>query len=66
MVAPVRLARWFEPVTGELRLGPHQVEGNATGEVAACEPPRTPWAYEPVCTANSSQEQRGSRQPGEA
>lgn len=35
-----RLARWFAPVHGELRLGGrYQVEGNAAGEVIACEPP---------------------------
>ncbi len=36
-----RLARWFVPVTGDLRLGgKFQVQGNAGGEVLACEPPR--------------------------
>jgi uncharacterized protein YndB with AHSA1/START domain len=34
-----RLARWFLPVTGELRLGgTYQLEGNAGGEVLECEP----------------------------
>lgn len=37
-----RLARWFAPVSGDLRLGGrYQVEGNASGEVVACEPPRS-------------------------
>lgn len=37
-----RLARWFAPVSGELRLGGrYQVEGNAAGEVVACDPPRS-------------------------
>lgn len=37
-----RLARWFAPVSGELRPGGrYQVEGNASGEVLACEPPRS-------------------------
>lgn len=37
-----RLERWFAPVTGDLRLGGrYQVEGNASGEVVACEPPRS-------------------------
>jgi uncharacterized protein YndB with AHSA1/START domain len=37
-----RLARWFAPVTGDLRLGGrYQVEGNASGEVVACTPPRS-------------------------
>ena len=36
-----RIPRWFLPVSGELRLGGHyQFEGNAGGEVLACEPPR--------------------------
>jgi uncharacterized protein YndB with AHSA1/START domain len=36
-----RIARWFAPVTGDLRLGGrYQVEGNAGGEILACEPPR--------------------------
>ncbi|MEO7006118.1 MAG: SRPBCC family protein [Terrimesophilobacter sp.] len=37
---PARLKRWFMPVTGELRVGgTFQLEGNAGGEVLACEPP---------------------------
>jgi uncharacterized protein YndB with AHSA1/START domain len=36
---PERLARWFLPVTGDLRLGgSYQLEGNAGGEVLECEP----------------------------
>ncbi|MHC1558603.1 SRPBCC family protein [Actinomycetospora sp. C-140] len=36
-----RIARWFLPVSGELRLGGrYQLEGNAGGEVTACDPPR--------------------------
>jgi uncharacterized protein YndB with AHSA1/START domain len=36
-----RINRWFLPVSGELKLGGHyQFEGNAGGEVLACEPPR--------------------------
>lgn len=35
-----RIARWFLPVTGDLRLGGrYQLEGNAGGEVLACTPP---------------------------
>ncbi|MFC5062867.1 SRPBCC family protein [Actinomycetospora atypica] len=35
-----RIARWFAPVTGELRLGgQYQIEGNAGGTITACEPP---------------------------
>ena len=38
---PERLRRWFAPVTGDLRVGgTFQVEGNASGEVRECDPPR--------------------------
>ncbi|HEY5785817.1 MAG TPA: SRPBCC family protein [Microlunatus sp.] len=37
-----RLPRWFAPVSGDLELGGrYQVEGNAGGEIQACEPPHT-------------------------
>lgn len=37
---PERLPRWFQPVSGDLRLGGRfQVEGNAGGTVAECEAP---------------------------
>jgi uncharacterized protein YndB with AHSA1/START domain len=37
---PQRLARWFAPVTGDLREGgSFQVEGNAAGDVRECAPP---------------------------
>lgn len=36
-----RIARWFLPIAGELRVGGHfQLEGNAGGEILQCEPPR--------------------------
>jgi uncharacterized protein YndB with AHSA1/START domain len=36
-----RLPRWFAPVSGELRLGGrYQVQGNASGTITRCEPPR--------------------------
>lgn len=36
-----RLARWFQPVSGDLSLGGrYQVQGNASGTVTSCEPPR--------------------------
>lgn len=45
-----RLARWFLPVTGELRLGgTYQLEGNAGGEVLECEPEErflVTWVYD--------------------
>lgn len=38
---PDRIKRWFLPISGELRVGgTFQVEGNASGEILACEPPR--------------------------
>ncbi|MEU5404073.1 SRPBCC family protein [Streptomyces sp. NPDC005963] len=38
---PERIARWFLPVSGDLRLGGHyQLEGNAGGEILRCEPPK--------------------------
>ena len=37
-----RLARWFAPVSGELRLGGrYQIEGNAGGTVERCDPPKS-------------------------
>lgn len=44
-----RLPRWFAPVTGELRLGGrYQVQGNASGTVERCDPPKgffATWEY---------------------
>lgn len=38
---PERIPRWFLPISGELRLGGrYQLEGNASGEITKCEPPR--------------------------
>ena len=38
---PDRMKRWFLPISGDLRVGgSFQLEGNAGGEVLACEPPR--------------------------
>ncbi|OLT29784.1 polyketide cyclase [Nocardiopsis sp. CNR-923] len=37
-----RLARWFLPVTGDLRQGgSYRLEGNAHGRVLDCDPPRS-------------------------
>ena len=34
-----RIPRWFLPISGKLRLGGrYQLEGNAGGEITACEP----------------------------
>jgi uncharacterized protein YndB with AHSA1/START domain len=39
---PERIARWFLPVTGDLKLGGHyQLEGNAGGTVERCDPPHS-------------------------
>jgi uncharacterized protein YndB with AHSA1/START domain len=36
-----RIPRWFLPVSGELRLGgSYKLEGNASGVIERCEPPR--------------------------
>ena len=38
---PDRIARWFLPIGGDLRLGGRfQLEGNAGGEITECQPPR--------------------------
>jgi uncharacterized protein YndB with AHSA1/START domain len=37
-----RLPRWFAPVAGDLKLGGrYQIEGNASGTVLTCDPPRS-------------------------
>lgn len=44
-----RIARWFLPVSGDLRLGGrYHLEGNASGEVLECDPPKrlaVTWEY---------------------
>ena len=44
-----RIDRWLTPITGDLELGGrYQLEGNAGGEIVACEPPhllRVTWVY---------------------
>jgi uncharacterized protein YndB with AHSA1/START domain len=38
---PERIPRWFLPVSGDLRPGGrYALEGNASGEIRECEPPR--------------------------
>lgn len=38
---PERVRRWFLPLTGDLRVGgTFQLEGNAGGDILACEPPK--------------------------
>jgi uncharacterized protein YndB with AHSA1/START domain len=46
---PERISRWFLPVGGDFRVGGrYQLEGNAGGEILACEAPhrfRVTWVY---------------------
>jgi uncharacterized protein YndB with AHSA1/START domain len=46
---PERIGRWFLPVSGEYRIGGrYQFEGNAGGEIVACERPhrlKVTWVY---------------------
>ncbi len=38
---PIRIPRWFLPVSGDLKPGGHyQIEGNASGTIERCDPPR--------------------------
>ncbi|HXW15906.1 MAG TPA: SRPBCC family protein [Terriglobia bacterium] len=38
---PQRIVRWFLPISGDLRVGGHyQLQGNASGQIQVCEPPR--------------------------
>ncbi|MBX3217739.1 MAG: SRPBCC family protein [Labilithrix sp.] len=41
ITTPERLARWFVPVEGDLKLGGrYQLKGNASGTITRCDPPR--------------------------
>jgi uncharacterized protein YndB with AHSA1/START domain len=46
---PERIARWFLPISGDLRVGgQYAFEGNASGTIERCEPPRgidATWEY---------------------
>ena len=46
---PERIARWFVPISGELRLGGrYQLQGNAAGTIERCDPPNgfdATWEY---------------------
>ena len=46
---PARIARWFLPISGDLRLGGrYALEGNASGTIERCEPPHrvdATWEY---------------------
>jgi uncharacterized protein YndB with AHSA1/START domain len=57
---PERIGRWFLPVSGDYRLGGrYQFEGNAGGEIVACEKPsrlKVTWVYgEPASPADISE-----------
>lgn len=49
LTTPDRINRWFLPVSGDFRIGGrYQLEGNAGGEIVACERPnrlKVTWAY---------------------
>ncbi|PRX46125.1 uncharacterized protein YndB with AHSA1/START domain [Prauserella shujinwangii] len=49
VTTPERIARWFMPVSGDLRLhGRFQLEGNASGTIERCDPPKSfaaTWEY---------------------
>ena len=44
-----RIPRWFLPITGDLKVGgQYQLEGNASGTILTCDPPRAftaTWEY---------------------
>jgi uncharacterized protein YndB with AHSA1/START domain len=50
LTEPDRIARWFMPVSGDLRLGGrYRLEGNAGGTVESCDPPTAfavTWEYD--------------------
>ena len=49
LTSPERIGRWFLPISGDYRLGGrYQFEGNAGGEIVACERPnrlKVTWVY---------------------
>ena len=49
LTTPERISRWFLPISGDYRVGGHfQFEGNAGGEILACDQPnrlRITWGY---------------------
>jgi uncharacterized protein YndB with AHSA1/START domain len=54
LTSPERISRWFLPVSGDYRLGGrYQFEGNAGGEIVACERPhrlKVTWVYGEAAT----------------
>jgi uncharacterized protein YndB with AHSA1/START domain len=60
LTSPERIGRWFLPISGDYRVGGrYQFEGNAGGEIVACERPhrlRATWVYgEPASPADVSE-----------
>src|SRR6187402_2271398 len=51
LTTPERIGRWFLPISGDFRLGgTYQFEGNAGGDIVACERPnrlKVTWVYGP-------------------
>lgn len=49
LTTPARIGRWFLPISGDYRLGGrYQFEGNAGGQIVACERPhrlKVTWVY---------------------
>ena len=60
LINPERIGRWFLPISGDYRLGGrYQFEGNAGGEIVACERPnrlRVTWGYGEMAGANADSE----------
>ena len=60
LTTPERVSRWFLPISGDYRVGGrYQLEGNAGGEIVACERPsrfKVTWFYgEPATPADVSE-----------
>ena len=60
LTTPARISRWFLPISGDYRVGGrYQLEGNAGGEIVACERPsrfKVTWFYgEPATPAAVSE-----------
>jgi uncharacterized protein YndB with AHSA1/START domain len=53
--SPERIGRWFLPISGDYRIGGrYQFEGNAGGEILACDRPhllKATWVYGEVASA---------------
>ena len=60
VTSPERIGRWFLPISGDFRIGGrYQLEGNAGGEIVACERPhrlRVTWVYGEVTSSTDVSE----------